>query len=146
MVIKQSYIYTCLCGSDFPTRCSSSTTHDWIKNMFPFHTAHFHTHTSLPSPCFHNIQLSAHPPPLPPPPYAPPPPFLSSTLARCTRFFKCTSKSCTTVPGIVVYTLPGQSLHLILGKNMTLAPSGAGKPGEGFSTPRRIWSVAREMR
>lgn len=54
---------------------------------------------------------------------------LSVTRSLCTRFRRCTSKSSTTLPGDVVYTLPGQSLHLMRGANTIRVFSGATSPG-----------------
>lgn len=48
--------------------------------------------------------------------------------------------------GSVVYTLPGQSLQRMRGRNITLAPSGAAEPGVGGSGGRTMASVVAEMR
>lgn len=60
-------------------------------------------------------------------------PCLPSTLSRCIRFLKCTSKSSTTFPGVAVYSFPGQSLHLILGAKTNFTPSGGSAPGSSCS-------------
>lgn len=73
---------------------------------------------------------------------------LSSTAARWFLFLKCTPKSFTTLSGTAVYSLPVQSLHLILGSHWNFRPSGAGSPtGKGPlpSSPVSIFTAYNRM-
>lgn len=52
------------------------------------------------------------------------------TFSLCALFFKWTAKFSALSPGPGVYSFPGQSMHLILGRNIHLIPGGVGPAEE----------------
>lgn len=71
-------------------------------------------HLSRPTPqSHHQLILNAPGEKIPYPPF----PSLRSTFSLCAIFFfRWTSKASTPIPGPALYSFPGQSRHLILGK------------------------------